>query len=712
MINAGQITDYGSQPQAASIDFYRNPRKRWTKDEAAAFLSMVDGSRPRWGNLTARRKIWLRDIAAYAGMEVGELTDIVMRDDDFALTPSQGSKLYRANHIRSYVNRRIAQLSASSGTPVPMPPTPDIADQMAARAARSYLDHIVRAHKLDYERRMLLTWAVICGTSYMVSAWDEGAGDVGRIWKSPNTGERLADQSLPRRNGKVKELLEEYESYDDEAEGDHHLRALGPFQVFYADDFTEMRDVPWIGIEELWSPQKVWSRYPKNARDVHFDYEVQAAHQTDWRRLTSLVSMVYRTGRSRSNAHREGVVVRHFWVPPSPLLKEGAYICATNRTILYHGPHNLADTGVTIPVFRCRHTINPGSAYGDSLTIDLISLQEEYNEGINQVFSQRNRVGHPTWIAARDAEVEGERHTFGDMLEFDGRTRYPPQLISPPTLSEAHVATVDRPLDDMARVASQSDVSQGRGGGSNVRSADQTEMLQEADAQVISNPAGELEDCWGDVLQAAVRIAQHRVTNERVIAVHGLTRGVEAAYFTGSDMRGVKNVWIQKGTMQPRSRALQIRRLQDLLSLGAIDPTNPDHRRWIREVYEIGDADRVLIYDEVMRSRARKIIDRFARPKADDRGEPAAWPQPYPFDDAQIMVEELTMFAATDQFEFMLPQQQQAFLAFMQQQQEKVAQEAEIAMQMQAAVGARGSEPRETGRPSAPKQNQRTSSTS
>jgi hypothetical protein len=692
--------DTYSLTQPADLNFKR--RKRYTDDEAMAIAmrGMNSSALERDATKAALENVWLRALSWYSGRNSSGQEPFFV-DPALGMLAMEAPDEYAANHIFPLVLRAVARLSQNAGQYEVLPNTPDWTDQRAAKVAEVVLRHY--HDKLDFQntRQAIAFWGVICGSAFGYTTWDQLAGETERRYVNP------FDEDVPLTDAD-KEWLDQYGGFDDVPRGELMWESVNPFQVSLPSHFETLERVPWLIIDTVRSVEWVFQHYPKKVDKI--EKQDLASFQTSlrWQRLLALhrIGGLSFTGLNRDED--ETVIVREFWRPPSPMLREGAKIVLLNRTLLENSPHPAFEwkMDVRYPLRHFRYAFVPGRFWGMGFVEHLIGPQAEYNRARTQLINHREATNATKWAAPRGAELKPVPTREGDIWEY--RDGFPPTPIVPPPASQAHIATPSLAMDDMRIIASQTEVSQGQAPG-NIRSGTAIRALQERDIETVGPAFQSMERLCQDLSADALRWLAKFLDKREAIRIYGEDRAIDIHYYSGADLKGNTSVRVVPRSMMPRSRAAAMETVLQLAQLQVLNPQDPDQLRFILHTMEIGELDDAFTINDQNVRRANIENEMMAEVRTDMvTGMEMPAPDVAPTDDHPTHIREHLRHANTDRWERQDPKQKMIHLAHMQMHQEALAKQQMALALLRGAGQQQGSPPKEVGKASPPKSREST----
>ncbi len=688
-----------------------SPRKRLTDQEVldevnARSSSGSGGINPAFQSLNRE---WAVNVAYYIGLQNDELADMA-RFPDLDMAMKIPKRNYTANRILRAVQQQVSRLARNRGEVEVPPDTPDHRDQMAAKVGEDWLSHLHYELQIPHMLEDLLLWAVCCGNAFPYVGWDPYKGEVERRYWNPFEKRYQSEGETPDGD---REGLAGMGLAEDISKGDFDVEALTPFQVLVPSEFIKMDSAPWMVIERVVSPDWIADRWPTKFRNLHVGQSSVDPRTTYWRRLATLVASKGFATSGLGYETDESLVVKELWRPPSKLVKEGCYALVCQSEVLENLPHRFARDGIKrrFPVSHLRYNRVPGRLWGESLVSQLIDPQREFNKGRTQIIQQRDRLSHPQWLLPKTAQLTSTRNEYGDFLTYSGGAR--PELQNPPALSQAHQDTIERADRDIQTLSAQNEASQSQAPAS-VRSGSLHRSLMAADMEVLGLVVSDLERVSAEMNSALLQLSGKYVTSARIMKKYGRGRVIDVTYFKGEQLRGNNTARVVQGTMEPRSDLEQQETIESLLSIGGLDPANPEDRRLIREKMKLGTPESDTM-EERQRRNARIENEAFREPKMNPRtGTFEGFPEVDEMvDDHQVHIDEHRMLMIDDDFKYWPIERQMAVRAHVQKHSMAITAmvEAQQALAGPAMGPGGGSPPAPVGEAPQPRPRQKTPGT-
>ena len=442
-----------------------------------------------------------------------------------------------SNKIKIAVRRELSKVTQEKPTGFVIPATSEEEDLAAARAGDMIIEYLWRELKMPTVVRKAVFWELICGTSFIKDGYDpNGIGPDGT-------------------SGAIK------------------AEALNPFYVFVGDvQEEEIENQPFVIHAVARDPGWVYQTY-----GIRVDPKSNAnAEIIDQKFLTSL-------GINQQN-QREKVYLKECWIKPgmSTEYPNGLMVVWADNELLY-AQDEWPYLHTNYPFGKLDH-IPTGRFYAQSVIVDLIPLQKEYNRSRSQIVEAKNRMSKPQLIAPKGS-IEVKKITSEPGLVIEYTPGFTPPTPLPlqnlPQYVFEHINSLQSDIDD---ISSQHEVSQGQTP-PGVSAATAISFLQEEDDSVLMPTISALEECVEKVGKHFLQHVQGNWDAERQVNVVGSNAQFEPFMFTKSSLKGNTNYVVQAGSATPRSRAAKQAFIMEIGKLGWIPP---DHALRFLDMTETG----------------------------------------------------------------------------------------------------------------------------
>ena len=470
----------------------------------------------------------------------------------------------------------------------------------------------------------------------------------GRILKEEDIGNSF-EQGLPP-GLEIKEI----------AQGDVCIDVVSPFH-FYPDPLaTSMSELEWCIEEKVRSPEYVKQRY---GVDLEPDTDVNAGPMEA--RLAP--SLMFGGG-----TQYKGVRLYEFWRKPSSSYPGGQKVCWAQDQLLaednkpYDPNPYVMFSGLKVP----------NRFWPTAMVSQLRPLNVDLNKLKSQVAENASRIGNPSILRSRQANVAYSGIPAEDVLYDSTVSDAVPQFLKPPEMPRYVLEQEQKIVDAMTEISGQREVSNATVP-TGVTAASAINLLQEADDTRIGPEIQDMEFALG---QAGTKVAKLRAkynSDERLIRLAGEDGNWDIFAFRGAMMGEEPTVECQAGSAMPRSKAAKQAAGLEVLGLmfqyGMV-PEQRDLRMFFRD-YEVGALDRLF---GGLTATERQI-------QAENRAMTQGEAMPInAFDVDEDHIDGHEEYQRSDRFRQLPPEVQQLIETHVQAHRERVVERVNAQMQEQA----------------------------
>jgi hypothetical protein len=501
---------------------------------------------------TVRQQIerqWYINLAFYIGKQ-----NVAVIPISSASSAATGVRLYippapyyRArpviNRIRPIIRTELSKLTAQKPTATIVPATSEETDLAAAQAGEQIWDSVYREKKVKSIFSQTMLWTLTCGTGFMKTYWDPIKQD---------------------RDGNM---------------GDFCYENITPFHIFVPDMLAQdIEDQPYIIHIQTKSPEWVKANYP----NINAQPNVMEANDI----LNDSFLQLVGAGDFRKNA----ILCYEVWVKPGQVdfMPNGGMFTIIGDEIVQFVEGN-PYMHQQYPFIKFEH-IPTGRFYADSIIVDLVPIQREYNRTRGQMIEAKNRMAHPQLIAA-EGSIDASKITTepGQVilykLGFPAPAPLPLQNLPPYVVEE-----VSRLLLDFEDISGQHQVSKGQVP-PGVTAATAISFLQEQDESMLSITFQNIEEGFEKIGYQTLCYVKQYWDTPRTVKVVGRDGQFNVIAFQGADLRSNTDIRIEAGSALPTSKSAKQALLMDLMSQGFIPPEKG------LELMDVGGVQR--LYEEV-----------------------------------------------------------------------------------------------------------------
>lgn len=473
-------------------------------------------------------RIWYKNLSFYLGNQwVVYLNEALNGGSGKLVTPKAPPWRTRltVNRIKPIVRTELARVTSQKPNASVVPASSEDEDLFAAQAGEQVWESVYSDKKIFRTFSRTAWWMLLCGVGFTKIYWDEDKVD-----KLSNT------------------------------KGDFCIENVTPFHVF----------VPDLTIEEIDDQQYVIHAYTKPinvAKKMYPDFadRLQANINSTNDVMDSIKLKI------SENNKPDAVLCVEMWLKPGVHkdYPDGGMIQVVGDYVVneVHGnPYNHQE----FPFTKFEH-IPTGKFYTDSVIVDLISLQREYNRTRSQIVEAKNRMAKPQ-LRAPKGSVEISKITSepGIVIEYNPGFN-PPEPMPLQPLPAYVMEELNRIVLDMEDISAQHQVSKGNVP-SGVTAATAISYLQERDDSVLTHTYNSVEQGFERIAKQILTLAVQYWDVPRVVKVTGTDGAFDALALKGSDLKSGTDIRMEAGSSLPVSKAARQAFIMDMMKMGFIPP--------------------------------------------------------------------------------------------------------------------------------------------
>lgn len=401
-----------------------------------------------------------------------------------------------------------------------IPASGDDEDLSAARAGEAIYEHSYRTLNVKRIMRRASFWTITTGTAFIKDWWDNSVKD----------GENV---------------------------GKMQVECVTPFHLLVPDlTEEELEYQPYIIHEMSKSPEWIKEK---------FNHDIQPNSFSSG----DMLEQKFLSAVGVQEHGKEYVSVREIWIKPCGKFPRGAHILWAGDTILSKTEGWVFQHG-EYPFTKINH-IPTGRFYGDSVIIDLIPIQKEFNRTRSQLIESKNRMAKPQLVAARGSIDPNKVTSEPGLVIFYTPGFNPPQPLPLTAIPNYVPQELDRCLADMDDISSQHEVSRGQTP-PGVTAATAISYLTEQDETKLAFTIESIEEAHEKLGRHFLHHAQQFWNSGRAVRVVGENGSFDVEVFRGSDLRGNADLKIEAGSAMPQSRAAKQAFITEIGKMGWITP--------------------------------------------------------------------------------------------------------------------------------------------
>ncbi len=459
-----------------------------------------------------------------------------------------------SNRIKPIVRKEIAKINQERAQFYVLPQTPDDEDITKARMAEAVGEHLLYSQPFNQHKREAIWWASLTGSGFM---------------KTGMEGE------------------------------DIKFFSPSPFHIWVPNlEQPLLQEQTWVCHGISMSPDEVEERFGKQ---LQADSLAEAPE-------TKFLNAI---GLNTQAKGKDSVFVKEFWIKPNGDFPDGAMFITAGNELLHMEegipeleldpvtsepltdpetndpivkekmPTNLlGSTAKPTSQFPYEHGRYPfskithiptGRFYGESVIVDLISLQKEYNRSRSQVVEARNLTSKPQW-AVQKGSIDVRKLTAQPGLVIQYAPGFePPKPVQNPEIPSYVFQDQSQTLADIDYISNQHEISQGRTP-PGVEAASAIAFLQEESDSVLSYTIDSLEECVEDIGYQSILLAKQYWPADKLLKIISGNQVYEVTQFKQNSLPDQLDFRVEKGSMSPRSKAAKQAFIMELVNSGMIPP--------------------------------------------------------------------------------------------------------------------------------------------
>lgn len=238
----------------------------------------------------------------------------------------------------------------------------------------------------------------------------------------------------------------------------------------------------------------------------------------------------------------------------------------------------------------------PGRMFGKTPLDDVAPKQEQRNKLESMIQLIVTRAANPVWLIAKNLGVTQITGEPGQILEGNWAMdpRLAPQRVPGENIPTSLIAWMEKIDGDIEDVAGIFEVLKGSAP-AGVTAGTALRLLLERAQNRFAPVASAYEDVWQAICQDLLTIAQQFWVDDRINKIQGSGNTWEIQCFSKADISGAVDVIVEAGSSLPKSIVGEQALIQDLVSIGVINPQLPDTQYKILERFGstdlLGDTD-------------------------------------------------------------------------------------------------------------------------
>lgn len=484
--------------------------------------------------LQSMKQQWYINLAMYYG---NQYTDrIYDRSGGFLKIGVPNIAKHRAravtNFIRPMIRTEISRMSSQKPTISVMPASSETSDMMAANAAEMMWESLYYSKNFKALAWRNAFWTTVLGTSFIKTTWDSSYVD-------PIVG----------------------------FQGDVNFEVVTPFNLLVPELLIEdIEDQPWVfhvTTRPLTWVKKFFGERFDDPNKVSPNC-VNATEIIDESRFL--------LPSSAQAAKPDAVLIIEGYIKPgyNELCPNGAFFTIAGDELVSY-EEGLPYSHNQYPFAKSIH-IPTGKFYGDSVLIDIIPLQREYNRTTSQLIDSKNRTARPQLLVATGS-MDATRYTSEPGLIINYTMGFPkPEPMPLVDIPSYVIQQQQEARSAMEDISGQHQVTRGQAPGGGVQAATAISFLQEKDDSLMAATFASLEQQIEKIGRQSLNLCVEFMETGRMIRIVGMDGAFDTQELKGSDLTGAVDLRVEGGSALPESKPAKQAFLMDLADKGFITP--------------------------------------------------------------------------------------------------------------------------------------------
>ncbi len=401
----------------------------------------------------------------------------------------------------------------------------DSKSQKQCIIAEGLLDYMMREKRVERYLREATRNALLFSEGFVMERWDTGAGEA---------------------------IAHDDETNETRHAGDIFYNSLQPVDVVRDPNLQSFSERSWVVVRTYENKYDLAAKYPEYAEEI---------------RLTN-------TGISATNHYLGGItmdrsnntdqiqVLTFFHVKSASvpdgrqmvLLEDGTVL--SDSILLYHH----------IPLHRITPADQIGTPFGQSVALDLASIQEMIDSHYTTILSINENLGIPKILIPIGSQITADSVSSGfQAIQYDAQNGGTPSVLQMPQVPATIFQALELLSHEMETLSGVNSVSRGNPEAS-LKSGSALALVQsmaiQFNAPLQQSYIGLLED----VGTATIQILQDYASEPRVIQIAGKhNKGIIQQSFTSKDIDSISRVQVQAGNPLSKTISGRLSIAQDLL---------------------------------------------------------------------------------------------------------------------------------------------------
>jgi len=465
------------------------------------------------------------------------------------------------------------------------------------------LKYAFQSEEIEWQRLILLGWAIDTGNAFWKIIWDH---DAGGVIEDPFTGE-----SVP--------------------EGDVRFVIVPPFDITLAyGTKTRMEDSPWL----LHSREESLDTIKEDFPDIGDRVKAEKDSSQVSFYQKKLMSLVGNSSDYYGNASKEdhdSAILKEWFAKPCAKYPEGGYLAIANGVWLNPtedgkpGPlpykHLRKDPEMPFPFVHFLDIPVSGSVWGMGTMENLIPVQKGKNRAWSQVLENGNNFGNIKVLAPKNSDLTSEAFddSGNEVIEYNDTNGREPKYLQPVGMPNTVMGQFDLFDKAFMSISGQYEASKGDSP-PGVKSGIAIARLQDAD-DTRNNPTM-------IIYRSGMRRSGKHVLNlyrefmvedeERMVKIVG-PNGVESRRISRDKLSNDFTLYVELQSQAAWSKEIRREQIQNAYTMGILgDQNDPKVKKKVMEALEYGHIAQLFRENNLDEVNAKENIERIETGNLDE----------------------------------------------------------------------------------------------
>lgn len=565
------------------------------------------------------------------------------------------------------------------------PATSDPKDISSARAAESvsrYIEREVNQSELESEAASLLT---LTGNAFIIDGYDadkkHGTTFIQDLMcllcqkhlpfdsvETDQDGNEVCPQCnnpvIPALDGNGQPIGQEYPT------GKISSKVASPFEIHCEMTAKKIEDSPYIIHTSTYPVDVLKDMFPEfkdkiRAEDTGINsgmfYQNSLAYLTNG--AMGSPGSAYGSIGAVDNIPRS--TLYHLYIRPTEELKNGLEAIIISDYCVWKNELSYRDEAGKpfIPIVHMQFDRVPGRVFGKTPADDVVWKQIQLNKTEAFIQLSLEKMANPVWLVPKGSGAKLITGQPGQNLEYNSIGGLKPERVPgmeiPGSVYRWH-STLNADIQDISHTP---DVLRGMAP-KGIPTLGGAQLILERGFAGFSDALKSWGAAWNESRKNRLMIWRQFAVDEKTMMVLGENKEWETKNFSSESVSGHINVYLDEGSIAPKSKAYQQLITGQLLQTGLVNMQDPSVRSKVMNIFDAGNLVEDVDID----------IKDAAKEKEEFLATGVVRPRPGIDNDA-IHALEHTKFAKTDEFSHLSKAQQAVWIQHDQYHQKRVAQQ-------------------------------------